>query len=99
MAKVCLECANRSRFKWLPCEDHTPAINAAECSHENKSETILSNSPNGLKCHNCNTAWVRVCNRCETPVTLIGLSNGYHSVCQQHDEDLYNGETYLKPIN
>jgi hypothetical protein len=38
---------------------------------------------------------IRVCARCDTPVSYEDVSAGYDCVCPQHDEDLYLVETEL----
>lgn len=36
----------------------------------------------------------RHCNRCDTEVVFVDVSPDYFAVCPEHDEDLYQFETY-----
>lgn len=99
LSKVCDTCAKTGRLTWRPCANHETAADPATCSHELTSETLLNDAPNGLSCHACGTQWVRACNRCNSPVSLSSVSDGYSSYCPEHDEDLYTMETYLMATN
>jgi hypothetical protein len=99
LTKVCDACARAGRLTWRPCANHETATDPATCSHELTSATLLNNMPNGLTCHACGTQWVRACNRCKTPVSLVNVSDGYAAVCLEHDEDLFKFETHMKIIS
>ena len=99
MGKICKPCATTGNLKFRPCLSHETPADRATCSHELTGETLLNNMPNGLKCFECGTNWVRACNRCKTPVSLVSVSDGYSSVCPEHDEDLFEIETYLMATN
>lgn len=56
MAKVCLEWATVNRFRWLPCQDHKPALDPATCQHETVSAVIHANALAFCAasiCHSC----------------------------------------------
>ena len=53
-SRICKDCAETGRFKWLPCKTHGLVIPAELCGHKETSPTIIHNGE-GLVCHDCGT--------------------------------------------
>jgi hypothetical protein len=53
-SRICKECAETGRLKWLPCGTHHLVIPAELCGHENTSQIFIHNGE-GLGCHDCGT--------------------------------------------
>jgi hypothetical protein len=49
---VCMTCASHNRLRFLPCEDHYPAIPSDVCEH-NRTTVIFIHNGTGIHCYDC----------------------------------------------
>jgi hypothetical protein len=51
-SRICKECAEEHRLKWLPCAKHHLVIPVELCAHEHNSVVFTQNGV-GAGCHDC----------------------------------------------
>jgi hypothetical protein len=56
VSKVCLDCADVNKLRWLPCPSHSPNVEATECDHSWNSLIFIHNGA-CRACHRCGHTW------------------------------------------
>lgn len=51
-SKICLVCAGVQRLRWMPCQDHFPAMPSELCQH-NRTSVVFVHNGTGVMCHDC----------------------------------------------